>query len=361
MITFIAKKVARPAIIITLIFTALLAWPVFTRAGNPPQPQEEVYYFLTDHLGSIDVVLDEEGNVVERADYLPYGNDRLRIDDSESEDNDYGFTGKEADDETGLYYYGARYYDPEIGRFTQIDPLVLGESEKPLADVLSNPQALNGYSYVLNNPMRYVDENGEYGCDVHCDLTQYLALKSGLDVTTASEIAIYDNRMDTDPQTDPHNPENLINGNTDKYHFQNRSVAEAWLFAAIAKKDTRAFGQALHTYQDSYSHNGLNWITHAALTIQEGADGEFGTDPDKTNNNVLKATFMSFNTFSFMRGLQKYKLGIVDEKEITKYDEDTKNIWGSISGNVDEFLKAEDKTSTNIYKEIHANDKDEKK
>ena len=63
----------------------------------------------------------------------------------------YTYNGKELD-ETGLYYYGARYYDPVIGRFISRDPLT-GKKE--------SPQTLNRYVYCLDNPLRYIDPTGE--------------------------------------------------------------------------------------------------------------------------------------------------------------------------------------------------------
>ncbi len=65
--------------------------------------------------------------------------------------NDYKFTGKELDDETGLYYYGARYYDADLSRFVSRDTW---------AGIPTNPQTLNKYSYVKNNPLKYVDPSG---------------------------------------------------------------------------------------------------------------------------------------------------------------------------------------------------------
>ncbi|MDD4860352.1 MAG: RHS repeat-associated core domain-containing protein, partial [Dehalococcoidales bacterium] len=79
--------------------------------------------------------------------YAPYGDSR------NSQGNlatDKLFTGQRLDG-TGLYYYGARYYDPEIGRFISADTLV----QMPF-----NPQSLNRYSYCLNNPLKYVDPSG---------------------------------------------------------------------------------------------------------------------------------------------------------------------------------------------------------
>jgi len=83
---------------------------------------------------------------------------------------DYRFTGKPFDADTDLYYYGQRYYDPNVGRFTQSDPAlnILSDPErlknttgKELDQLLGNPQRLNPYSYTLNNPINYVDPTGE--------------------------------------------------------------------------------------------------------------------------------------------------------------------------------------------------------
>ncbi len=64
------------------------------------------------------------------------------------------FTGKERDSETGLDYFGARYYASSIGRFTSVDPITVTKQR------MLNPQALNLYAYTLNNALRYVDPDG---------------------------------------------------------------------------------------------------------------------------------------------------------------------------------------------------------
>ncbi len=84
---------------------------------------------------------------------------------------DYRYTGKPYDANTNLYYYGQRYYDPMSGRFTQPDPVSnnLANPQKlkqstgqELQKLLQNPQALNSYSYTVNNPVRYIDPTGEW-------------------------------------------------------------------------------------------------------------------------------------------------------------------------------------------------------
>jgi RHS repeat-associated protein len=88
------------------------------------------------------------GGVVYVSNYEPYGPGS-----GESGSEEYRYTGKRVDP-TGLCYYGARYYDPIIGRFTTRDK-VSGD--------LTDPQSLNGYSYCRNNPHKYTDPDGRLG------------------------------------------------------------------------------------------------------------------------------------------------------------------------------------------------------
>ncbi len=106
----------------------------------------EVSYYHTDSLGSSSLVTDTNGNRVYYSDYEPFG-DSLHTSGEER----YTYTGKELDASTGLYYYGARYYDSSLGRFISSDP-VSGNQY--------NSQRLNRYTYVLNNPMVYTDPTG---------------------------------------------------------------------------------------------------------------------------------------------------------------------------------------------------------
>ena len=123
-------------------------------------------YVTGDHLGSTRVVTDSTGGVVARHDYEPFGVEiGATVANGRSGVFGYGadlpkirFTGKERDGETGLAYFGARYFSGAQGRFTSPD-----WSEKPqpipYAD-LSNPQTLNLYSYVINNPLNRIDPLG---------------------------------------------------------------------------------------------------------------------------------------------------------------------------------------------------------
>ena len=113
-----------------------------------------VYYYHTDHLGSSSVMTDSSGIVKEEIYYYPYGKTRSN---SGTLNVKQKFTGQELDDETGLYNYGARYYDPEIGRFVSADSIVQDYTD---------PQTLNRYSYCRNNPIILTDPSGSiFGID----------------------------------------------------------------------------------------------------------------------------------------------------------------------------------------------------
>ncbi|XXY49986.1 RHS repeat-associated core domain-containing protein [Sorangium sp. So ce269] len=125
---------------------------IVTRGG----PDDGTRYVHVDHLGSVDALTDEDGDVSERRSYDPFGQRRNpvwgeRAPASFSSETTQGFTGHESDDELGLVNMKGRIYDPRIGRFLTTDPIV---------SIPSFGQSWNPYSYVLNNPLAYVDPGG---------------------------------------------------------------------------------------------------------------------------------------------------------------------------------------------------------
>jgi len=134
------------------VFFSLLTLfsPSFSEAA------EEVFYYHNDAVGSPVAMTDSNGAIVWEADYQPFG-DEWSL--SETESNAHRFTGKERDAETGLHYFGARYYDANLGRFISIDPALI--SGRPVS-TLTVPQQHNLYAYAINNPYRYVDPDGEF-------------------------------------------------------------------------------------------------------------------------------------------------------------------------------------------------------
>ncbi len=109
-----------------------------------------VYYLFADHLGSARVMTDANGASVQESDYYPFGAERVI---ANLVDNRYKFTGKERDAESGLDDFGARYYASNLGRF--VSPDLIFADQQP-----SDPQSWNLYTYVRNNPLRFIDPTG---------------------------------------------------------------------------------------------------------------------------------------------------------------------------------------------------------
>jgi RHS repeat-associated protein len=133
----------------TAVLTVALLMGVAAPALAQP-PAEVVEYYHTDALGSVRAVTDQSGALVRRHDYFPFGEEYLV---QVGADN-HRFTGKERDAETGLDYFGARYYASRSGRFTSVDPALDIEA------ALFDPQRWNRYAYVRNNPLRFIDPDG---------------------------------------------------------------------------------------------------------------------------------------------------------------------------------------------------------
>jgi RHS repeat-associated protein len=277
---------------------------------GPVTGQTGTSYFTLDHLGSTRLETNASGQQVSCSDYLPFGEEILagygnRNSCFASTDNRLKFTGKERDTETGLDFFGARYYASLQGRFTSLD---LAEHD------LVNPQTLNRYQYVVNNPLRYIDPNGLYERDVHIDLTSALALSAGFGETSANTIAVADQAVDD-------NHSSASYANRKNYHFTT-SERRADLWDAFQESGTAYdLGTYLHTQQDAYSHAGYSpALGHA----------KDGTAPDKTYNDPSKATNMAKNTFVLL-GRAAGRMGIDTNKGIA---------WEKISASVIKFNQA---------------------
>jgi RHS repeat-associated protein len=118
--------------------------------GNDPAPQQLIRYQFGNHLGSASLELDEQAQIISYEEYTPYGSPSYQAARSQTETaKRYRYTGKERDEESGLYYHGARYYAAWLGRWIRADP----------AELVDSP---NLYLYTRANPIRYVDESGAF-------------------------------------------------------------------------------------------------------------------------------------------------------------------------------------------------------
>jgi RHS repeat-associated protein len=108
----------------------------------------DAYYYLTDQVDSVQVTLDEAGKIVAQQEYLPYGEAWVSGGEEKLAPK---YNSQELDRETGFYFYNARHYDPEVGRFVTADSVVDGEY---------STQGWNRFAYVKGNPIIYKDPTG---------------------------------------------------------------------------------------------------------------------------------------------------------------------------------------------------------
>jgi RHS repeat-associated protein len=130
--------------------TTDLAGPSTTRA-----------YYLTDGLGSVLAVVDQNGTVRNRYHYSPYGETTRTCPTNSCIDNPWRFAGEYHDTQTGLYKIGERYYAPDFGRWTQADPLA--NRLNP-----TNPAEANPYAYAACNPINNTDPTGLASDPIAC-------------------------------------------------------------------------------------------------------------------------------------------------------------------------------------------------
>ena len=120
---------------------------------SPLPSNEVVYYYHHDHLGNIRAITDQSGNVVERHDFYPFGEE---ITNQPQSKDQYLFTGKQRDSETGLDYFGARYYSSSLSRWMSADKV------QEIKQRIKEPQEWDLYIYSANNPLKYKDPSGKF-------------------------------------------------------------------------------------------------------------------------------------------------------------------------------------------------------
>ena len=124
-----------------------------------------LYFLLTDHLGSTAITATSGGGFSAELRYYPWGGTRYT---SGTTPTSYRYTGQR-EAEVGLYYYGARFYDPQLGRFISTDTIIPQQQ---------GTQAWDRYAYVNNSPIKYTDPSGHsVDCAIgeeNCEAGEYI-------------------------------------------------------------------------------------------------------------------------------------------------------------------------------------------
>jgi RHS repeat-associated protein len=111
-------------------------------------PRQLIRYQFGNHLGSVSLELDDQAQIISYEEYSPYGSTTYQAVRSQTEASKrYRYTGKERDEESGFYYYGARYYAPWLGMWTACDPIGIAD-------------APSLYRYTVSSPVRHTDSTG---------------------------------------------------------------------------------------------------------------------------------------------------------------------------------------------------------
>ncbi|QVL18977.1 RHS domain-containing protein [Pseudomonas qingdaonensis] len=229
-----------------------------------------VTYYHNDISGSPIAATDAAGNLKWKESYKPYGEKLTRS--AASRDNDIGFHGKAHDDSTGLSYMGARYYDPVLGRFMGVDPV---------AFQTDNLHSFNRYAYTNNNPLKYVDPDGNYAFLV--PLAAYALTALAAVVTVQSAMRGFGNQAQADvsigplsfPGADIDNPARWQSGST-----HNEKMPESQS-SKDSEKESRPFkGEPNSDYWPGKRADGSN-----SDGRRYGADGKAEVDYDFSHGN----------------------------------------------------------------------------
>jgi RHS repeat-associated protein len=265
--------------------------------GNTPF-EKDIFFYHPDHLGSTNYVTDLNGKLYEHLEYFPFGESWVE-ENSNTQRTPYLFSAKELDEETGLYYFGARYYDPRTSVWQNPDP-ILGDYllGKPSGGVYL-PANLALYTYARNTPIKLSDPDGRWPTDKHGEMTYQKLIARGYTHEVANRMAIANMLEDSGTAsalktggsgTSYKASFNLFkamlssdfwaNQKNDELHATGGKVAEAADLAQSMKNDAiekllsgdvqgaqELLGGGSHPVQDEAAHNGISFAKHMALTV----------------------------------------------------------------------------------------------
>ena len=278
----------------------------------PDDELPALQYHLGDHLGSSNVVLNESGNLVNTEEYTPYGETSF----GSFARKRYRYSGKEKDEESGLYYYGMRYFMAWISKWVCVDPL----AEHP------NQVGMSPYSAIWNNPIKYTDPDGRCpDCPTLYTNTRDArgVVKNGFNATQYGKYSNY-NWFSTTANASNTGRAGTgttlgVEGiNTSNAHTITKAQTTAWRLEAMKElghtkeglkalqaSDPEAYGKAMSKINGSmYSKVGAYMDDMGKGVYHLAKDGTYAVSDAIANKGVIKTMQGSAATMKALNGMK---------------------------------------------------------
>jgi len=196
----------------------------------------QIYYYHTDQLGAPQVMTDSAGTTVWKASYEPFGKATIT---TQTIQNNLRLAGQYFDQETGLHYNWHRYYDPKTGRYISSDPIgLIG--------------GLNTYTYVANNPLKWIDPAGLFTIPIHEEVTREVVRAELPDLlrTMPTMVGQVDLRAGSQSPKNSHMHAMCAPGMSPSIGM---SKLEEYIEQELSKCTPEGLASALHAAQDKHS------------------------------------------------------------------------------------------------------------
>jgi len=280
--------------------------PVARRAGTGNAAQ----YYFADHLGSTAIITSPIGAIQKSSVYYPYGGEIAVIGPSFA--NNYKFTGKERDSESGLDNFGARYDASSLGRFMTPDPLMASGHAR-------NPQTWNRYAYALNNPLRFVDPDG---MEVPADCVKDNKCTIVVKINVIYDKTVNNGKGLTDAQKKQFEKDQIARAQKD-YGNSNVKLDVTYTQGSFTMENGRAYVSGLRS-------DSLNVV--ASNGTPSGAAGDSGVDKktDVAISSININEAHNANVFPFFTNTTEHEL-------MHQFVGDVYKDWGPVSYEANEF------------------------
>ena len=231
--------------------------------GSSPEPEDELYWYHPDHLGSSSWITFTDGEAIQHLHYLPFGEDLVNQ-QLTAVGAIFTFSAKEKDTETGFSYFGSRYYSSDLSIWLSVDP-----------QVSKYPHQSN-YVYCSNNPIKVIDPNGEdeyefdeYGCYIRTitnTQADIIHIVNGDGERTASSQSFSYGSVISQPNNDV--PSN------------NSTLPDATMFQVVDE------GTASAIFEFFSENTSVEWGNVSAETKDNGCEYTIGTNHMEGKNNI---------------------------------------------------------------------------